>query len=51
VGLGSRTEECSFLKKRTKRPFPVLSRTLQAAHAPEIAKVYFFFSSDKKNFF
>jgi hypothetical protein len=40
----------SFLKKRTKRLLRVLSRTLQAAHTPEFAKVFCFFSSEKKTF-
>jgi hypothetical protein len=38
----------SFLKKRTKRLFLVLSRFSQAAPTPEFAKVFCFFSSEKK---
>ncbi len=40
----------SFLKKRTKRLLPGLSRTLQAAHTFELAGVFCFFSSQKKGF-
>jgi hypothetical protein len=44
VGAGRR----SFLKKRTKRLLRVLSRTLPAAPGSELAKVFCFFSSEKK---
>jgi len=37
-------------KKRTKRLFLVLSRIVQAAQTPEFAKVFCFFSSEKKAF-
>jgi hypothetical protein len=40
----------SFLEKRSKRLFRVLSRTSQAAPTPEFAKVFCFFSSEKKTF-
>jgi hypothetical protein len=40
----------SFLKKRTKRLLRVLSRPSQAAPTPEFAKVFCFFSSEKKTF-
>jgi len=40
----------SFLKKRTKRLYLMLSRTFLAAQIPEIAKVFCFFSSEKKAF-
>jgi hypothetical protein len=41
-------ERRSFLKKRTKRLFLMLSRTVQAAPTPAFAKVFCFFSSEKK---
>ena len=41
---------CSFLKKRTKRLLRVLSRTSQAAPTPEVARVFCFFSPEKKTF-
>jgi hypothetical protein len=42
--------KCSFLKKRTKRLFPMQSRTFQRAQTPELTKVFCFFSSEKKAF-
>ena len=46
---GGRPEgRCSFLKKRTKRLLRVLSRFYQAAPGSKFAKVFCFFSSEKK---
>jgi len=39
-----------FSEEKNQKTFSVLSRTLQAAHTPEFAKVYCFFSSEKKAF-
>jgi hypothetical protein len=43
-------ERSSFLKKRTKRLFLSLSRTFQAAPRSKVAKVFWFFSSEKNTF-
>jgi hypothetical protein len=42
-------ERRSFLKKRTKRLLLMLSRTMQAAPTPELAKLACFFSAEKKS--
>jgi hypothetical protein len=49
-GANQEKGKSSFLKKRSKRLFLMLSRTLQAAQTPEFAKVSCYFSSEKKTF-
>jgi len=39
-----------FSEEKNQKTLRVLSRTLQAAPTPEFAKVFCFFSSEKKTF-